>query len=169
MVLDFKILLYCWLFSHYFFSQSVLVDSYLAVSFHSASSPSFRQISSSSVKRACGMCSSSSSIPSRNCTRCDGVSAREKQEFSSLISVLYLSIIKFSYIHLECQSYCMKVILCHLRFLSLFPVTSSCGGVHGDDVVCVISDPKVHAHQYRGYGGLPGTKRSVQVSQNNLN
>ncbi|TNN51009.1 hypothetical protein EYF80_038811 [Liparis tanakae] len=42
---------------------------YLAVSFHSASSPSRRQISSSSVNRAWGMCSSSpSSVPSRNCT-----------------------------------------------------------------------------------------------------
>lgn len=49
---------------------------YLAVSFHSASSPSLRQISSSSVNRAWGMCSSSpSSVPNRNCTLWAGVSA----------------------------------------------------------------------------------------------
>lgn len=54
---------------------------HLAVSRHSASSPSRQQISSSSVKRSWGMCSSSSSsVPRINCTRCDGVSmdARDK-------------------------------------------------------------------------------------------
>lgn len=58
------------------------VVSHLAVSLHSASSPSCRQISSSSVKSSCGMCSSSSSsVPSRNWTLWEGVSAA--QNFNS--------------------------------------------------------------------------------------
>lgn len=54
-------------------------EVHLAVSFHSASSPSLRQISSISVNRACGMCSSSpSSVPRRNCTLWAGVSMQQK-------------------------------------------------------------------------------------------
>ncbi len=79
------------------------------------------------------------------------------------ISVLFDSI-KFSFILVEWQSYYMKVILCHPRFQSLSPVTSSCGDVHGDDAVCVTSDPVVHAPQCRGYGGLPGTNRRGKLS-----
>lgn len=57
-------------------TQPMGLAVHLAVSFHSASSPSLRQISSSSVNRAWGMCSSSpSSVPNRNCTLWAGVSA----------------------------------------------------------------------------------------------
>lgn len=50
-------------------------DIHLAISLHSASSPSRQQISSSSVNRSWGMCSSSSSsVPRINCTLCEGVS-----------------------------------------------------------------------------------------------
>lgn len=57
-------------------TQPMWLAVYLAVSFHSASSPSLRQISSSSVNKAWGMCSSSpSSVPNRNCTLWAGVSA----------------------------------------------------------------------------------------------
>lgn len=59
------------------------VVGYLAVSLHSESSPSRRQISSSSVKRSCGMCSSSSSsVPSRNWTLWEGVSATQRENLS---------------------------------------------------------------------------------------
>lgn len=57
-------------------TRLVWLTVYLAVSFHSASSPSLRQISSNSVNRAWGMCSSSpSSVPNKNCTLWAGVSA----------------------------------------------------------------------------------------------
>lgn len=46
----------------------------LAVSFHSASFPSFTQISSSSVNSSWATCSASSSVPRMNWTRWDGVS-----------------------------------------------------------------------------------------------
>lgn len=46
----------------------------LAVSFHSASLPSFTQISSSSVNNSWATCSASSSVPRMNWTRWDGVS-----------------------------------------------------------------------------------------------
>lgn len=49
-------------------------DPDLAVSFHSASLPSFTQISSSSVNSSWATCSASSSVPRMNCTRWDGVS-----------------------------------------------------------------------------------------------
>lgn len=52
---------------------------YLAVSFHPASSPSFTQISSSSVNKSRGTCCSSSSVPRMNCTRWDGVSGGRRQ------------------------------------------------------------------------------------------
>lgn len=46
----------------------------LAVSFHSASLPSFTQISSNSVNSSWATCSASSSVPRMNWTRWDGVS-----------------------------------------------------------------------------------------------
>lgn len=49
-------------------------DPDLAVSFHSASLPSFTQISSSSVNNSWDSCSASSSEPRMNWTRWDGVS-----------------------------------------------------------------------------------------------
>lgn len=51
-------------------------DPDLAVSFHSASLPSFTQISSSSVNSSWATCSASSSVPRMNWTRWDGVSER---------------------------------------------------------------------------------------------
>lgn len=53
---------------------------HLALSLHSESSPSLTQISSISVKRSWGMCSSSSSsAPRRNCTLWEGVSVDKKR------------------------------------------------------------------------------------------
>lgn len=73
-------LLYKEIFFHFWCGRSFCLNHnlYLAVSLHSASSPSRQQISSSSVKRSWGMCSSSSSsVPRINCTRCDGVSRKK--------------------------------------------------------------------------------------------
>lgn len=52
----------------------------LAVSFHSASFPSFTQISSSSVNSSWATCSASSSVPRMNWTRWDGVSDERRHE-----------------------------------------------------------------------------------------
>lgn len=52
----------------------------LAVSFHSASFPSFTQISSSSVNSSWATCSASSSVPRMNWTRWDGVSEERRHE-----------------------------------------------------------------------------------------
>lgn len=147
-----------------------LVWLYLAVSFHSASSPSLRQISSSSVKSAWGMCSSSSSsIPNKNCTLWDGVSAvdgkkghrkREgerkgvkKKDFKRQ----YVKLFVLCRTHTRSHTYCTREIPGRPQFLSLSPLTSSCDGVHGDDVACATSDRVAHAPQCTEYGGLQQT------------
>lgn len=81
----------------------------LAVSFHSASLPSFTQISSNSVNSSWETCSASSSAPRMNWTRWDGVSngdtgcerSRERWRVVYLCPYLYLQQL---YVHFHTQT-----------------------------------------------------------------
>lgn len=80
-------------------------DPDLAVSFHSASLPSFTQISSSSVNSSWDTCSSSSSVPRMNWTRWDGVSDGQTGK-SGKITLFYvrIALLRWQHRHISHKS-----------------------------------------------------------------